>query len=186
MTAAAVAPSSIFRRKAGPWFIVEGVLLIILAILAAALPELAGVAGALVFGWILVLAGVFGLGSMFGERRHAHVIFSILSSLVALAAGLLIVWRPLIGVVTLAIFIGAYLLVDGFAMIGMAWDQRKRAARGWPWLMISGVIDVLLGLLVLAMGPRASLLLLGFIIAIDLGIAGIALITLGVHARRAT
>jgi uncharacterized membrane protein HdeD (DUF308 family) len=179
------ATSPIFRRRAGPWFIVEGVLLIVLALLAAALPEFAGVAGALVFGWVLVLAGVFGLASMFGERRHAHVAFGIVSGLVALAAGLLIVWRPLIGAVTLAIFIAAYLFIDGVASIGLAWDQRKRAARGWPWLMFSGVVDILLALLVLAMGPRASALLLGFIIAIDLGIAGIALVTLGFHARRA-
>jgi uncharacterized membrane protein HdeD (DUF308 family) len=184
MTAATVS-SPIFRRKAGPWFIVEGALLIVLALLAAALPEIAAVAGALVFGWILVLTGVFGLGSMFGERRHAHIVFSILSALVALAAGLLILWRPLIGAVTLGIFIGAYLLIDGVATIGLGWDQRKRGARGWPWLMFSGVVDILLALLVLAMGPRATVVLLGFIIAIDLGIAGIALITLGLHARRA-
>ena len=185
MTAISAASSPLFRRKAGPWFIVEGVLLVVLALLAAALPEIAGVAGALVFGWILLLAGLFGLGSLFGERGHAHLIWGVLSALVALAAGLLILWRPLVGVVTLAIFIGAYLLIDGVATIGLAWDQRKRSGRGWPWLMVSGVIDILLALLVLAMGPRASALLLGFIIAIDLGIAGIALITLGLHARRA-
>lgn len=176
---------AIVRRRAGPWFIVEGVLLIVLALLAAALPEIAGFAGALIFGWILVLAGVFGLGSVFGERRHVHLIFSIISALVALAAGALILWRPLIGAVTLAIFIGAYLLIDGVALIGLAWDQRRRQARGWPWLMVSGVIDVLLALLVLAMGPRTTVILLGFIIAVDLGVSGIALITLGVHARRA-
>ena len=85
---------------------------------------------------------------------------------------------------TLAIFIAAYLLVDGVALIGLAWDQRKRAARGWPWLMVSGVVDVVLAILVLAMGPLSSTVLLGFIIAIDLAIAGIALVTLGVHARR--
>jgi len=185
MTAAA-ATSPILRRRAGPWFIVEGVLLIVLAILAAALPEIAGVAGALVFGWILVMAGVFGLVSLFGERRHAHLVFSIISALAALAAGLLILWRPLIGTLTLAIFLAVYLLIDGIASIGLAWDQRRRAARGWPWLMVSGVVDILLALIVWAfMGPLESALLLGFVIAIDLGVAGIALITLGVHARRA-
>jgi uncharacterized membrane protein HdeD (DUF308 family) len=184
MTTAAAFPS--VRRSAAPWFIVEGVLLLILAVLAAALPGLAGVAGALVFGWVLVLAGVFGLGSVLGARRHAHLAFSIISALVALAVGLLIVWRPLIGAVTLAIFIAAYLLIDGVTLIGLAWDQRRRAARGWGWLMASGVVDVLLAIVVLAMGPLSSVVLLGFIIAIDLAVAGIALITLGLHARRAS
>jgi uncharacterized membrane protein HdeD (DUF308 family) len=173
------------RRSAAPWFIVEGALLIILGGLAAALPGVAGVAGALVFGWVLVLAGVFGLASVLGARGQAHMLFSAISALVALAVGLLIVWRPLIGAVTLAIFIGAYLLLDGFALIGLAWDQRRRHARGWPWLMVSGVVDLVLAILVLAMGPLSSVLLLGFIIAIDLALAGIALVTLGLHARRA-
>jgi uncharacterized membrane protein HdeD (DUF308 family) len=184
MTAAATPATPLLRRSAAPWFIVEGVLLIVLGGLAAALPAMAGVAGALVFGWVLVLAGVFGLGSVLGARRHAHLAFSIISALVALAVGLLILWQPLIGAVTLAIFIAAYLLVDGVALIGLAWDQRKRAARGWAWLMVSGVVDVLLAILVLALGPVSSAVLLGFIIAIDLAIAGLALITLGLHARR--
>jgi uncharacterized membrane protein HdeD (DUF308 family) len=174
------------RRSAAPWFIVEGVLLLILGALAAVLPGLAGVAGALVFGWVLILAGVFGLASVFGARHHAHMWLSVISGLVALLVGALIVWRPLVGAVTLAIFIAAYLLIDGVALIGLAMDQRKRAARGWPWLVVSGVIDLLLGLVILAMGPLSDSVLLGFIIAIDLAFAGIALITLGWHARRAT
>ena len=40
--------------------------------------------------------------------------------------------------------------------------------------MASGVVDVLLAILVLALGPISSAVLLGFIIAIDLAIAGIA------------
>jgi uncharacterized membrane protein HdeD (DUF308 family) len=186
MTAAITSPApTVIRRSAAPWFIVEGVLLIVLGGIAAALPALAGVAGALVFGWVLVLAGVFGLGSVLGARRHAHLAFGIVSALIALAVGALIVWRPLIGAVTLAIFIAAYLLLDGLALVGLAWDQRKRSARGWGWLMASGVVDILLAILVLALGPISSAVLLGFIIAIDLALAGIALVTLGWHARHA-
>ena len=46
MTTAATTTQAIRRGGAGPWFIVEGVLLIVLGGLAAALPGLAGVAGA--------------------------------------------------------------------------------------------------------------------------------------------
>jgi uncharacterized membrane protein HdeD (DUF308 family) len=180
-----VAATPLVRRSAAPWFIVEGALLLVLAALAAALPGLAGVTGALVFGVVLVLAGVFGLVSVLGARRHAHLALSLVSALVALTVGLLIIWRPLAGAITLAIFVAAYLLVDGLALIGLAWDQRRRDARGWPWLMVSGVVDMLLAVVILAMGPVASALLLGFIIAIDLALAGVALLTIGLNARRA-
>lgn len=182
MTAAA---APLPRRGAAPWFIVKGVLLILLGTLAAALPELAGVAGALVFGWVLVLAGLFGIISLFGSRSHAHPLLTAISALAALVAGGLILWRPLIGAVTLAIFIAAYLFVDGIALVGLGWDQRRRAARGWPWLIVAGVVNVLLALVILAMRPLGNVLLLGFFIAVDLIIAGIAMVTLGLHARRA-
>lgn len=182
---ASPAPALPHRRTAAPWFIVEGVLLIVLGVAAAALPGLAGVAGAIVFGWVLVLAGVFGLVTVLGSRHHAHLIFSIVSGVVALLVGLLIVWRPLIGAITLAIFIAAYLLIDGAALIGLALDQRKRGGRRWGWLLVAGVVDVILGLVILAMGPLGDSVLLGIIIALDLIVAGVAMVMLGLAARRA-
>jgi uncharacterized membrane protein HdeD (DUF308 family) len=173
------------RRAAAPWFVVEGVLLIVLGVLAAALPGLAGVAGALVFGWVLILVGLFGLVGIFGSRHHAHQVLGVVSALVALLVGALIIWSPLVGAITLALFIAAYLLIDGAALIGLGMDQRKRAARGWPWLIVSGVIDIVLALGILALGGRADATLLGFLIALDLIVAGIALAALGLHARRA-
>ena len=106
-------------------------------------------------------------------------------ALEAAPVGALIIWNPLIGAVTLAMFIAAYLLIDGFALVGLAWDQRRREGRGWAWLMVSGVVDVILAAVILAMGAGASAVLLGFIIAIDLLLAGVALVTIGLHARQA-
>jgi uncharacterized membrane protein HdeD (DUF308 family) len=173
------------RRLAAPWFIVEGLFLILLGVVAAALPGLAGVAGALVFGWVLILAGIFGLGSIFGSRPHAHLALGVVSALAALVIGGLIVWAPLVGAITLALFLAAYLLIDGATLIGLGMDQRKRAARGWPWLIVSGAVDIVLALVILALGAGADATLLGVLIAIDLIVAGIALVTLGLHARRA-
>jgi uncharacterized membrane protein HdeD (DUF308 family) len=186
MTATAPFPTHhATRYRVGPWFIAEGVLLIVLGVVAAALPAIAGVAAAVVFGWVLILAGLFGLTSLIGSRDHAHLLWSVVSGVVALVVGALIVWAPLVGAVTLALFIAAYLLIDGVALIGLGLDQRKRTARGWPWLIVSGVIDLVLALAILALGAGADATLLGFLIALDLIVAGIALAALGWHARRA-
>jgi len=173
------------RRRAAPWFMVEGGLLIVLGVVAATLPRVAGVAGAAVFGWVLILAGVFGLASVIGSRRHAHLAWSIVSGLVALAVGALIVWAPLAGAAGLAFLLALYLLVDGLALIALAWDQRKRAAQRWAWLMVSGVVDVVLAIAIVSLGPLSDSLLLGFVISLDLIVAGIALLTIGLAARHA-
>jgi uncharacterized membrane protein HdeD (DUF308 family) len=173
------------RARASPWFIGEGAVLVLLGVAAAALPLLAGLAGALVFGWVLIISGVMGFAMLIGSRDHTHAAFGAVSALVALVIGALILWRPLVGAIALAILLAAYLVIDGVALIGMGLDQRKRAARGWPWVVASGVIDILLGLFILALGPLAETTVLGFVIAIDLVVGGIALVALGLHARRA-
>lgn len=185
MTISSIQQSPADRRRAAPWFIVEGALLVVLGVVVAVLPAIAGVAAAAVFGWILILAGIFGIASVIGARHHAHLAWSIVSALIALAVGALIVWLPLIGAVTLALFIAAYLLLDGLALIGLAWDQRRRGGGRWPWVMISGVVDVLLAVLIAALGPLSDSVLLGYVIALDLIVAGIALAGLGLAARRA-
>jgi len=99
--------------------------------------------------------------------------------------GALIVWAPLVGAVTLTLFIAVYMLLDGLALAGIAWDQRKRGATRWGWLMVAAALDVLLAVLIVALGPLSDAVLLGFVIAIDLIVAGIALAAMGLAARKA-
>jgi uncharacterized membrane protein HdeD (DUF308 family) len=185
MTAAHFPVHQAPRHRVAPWFIAEGVLLIVLGLVAAVLPGLAGVAGAAVFGWVLILAGLFGVTSIIGWRDHANQLWSIASGFIAIFFGALIVWSPLIGAIALAWAIALYLLLDGVALVGIAWDQRKRGGARWAWLMISGVVDVLLAVLIAIMGPLSDAVLLGFVIAIDLIFAGVALAAMGLAARKA-
>jgi uncharacterized membrane protein HdeD (DUF308 family) len=171
-------------RKAGLWFIVEGVLLILLGVLAAALPAFAGLAAALTFGWVLVLCGILGFVGLIASRGHLHPVWSVVSALVAVIAGALVIWAPLAGVLSLALLIAAYLLVDAFASIALAFDQRRRAARGWGWMILSGLISLVLAGFIVFLRPVGDAVLVGFVVAIDLIIGGIALAGLGFAVRR--
>jgi uncharacterized membrane protein HdeD (DUF308 family) len=55
----------------------------------------------------------------------------------------------------------------------------------WIWVLLSGVITLLLGLLILAHWPVSSLYILGVFLGIDLIMAGAAWIGLGFGLRRA-
>ncbi|MBV9996206.1 MAG: DUF308 domain-containing protein [Caulobacteraceae bacterium] len=173
------------RRKAGLWFIVEGVVLILLGVLAAALPALAGIAAGIVFGWVLVASGVMGLVSLVASRGSAHPLWSALSALIALVAGVLVLWRPIAGVLSLALLIAFYLLLDAGAIFALALDQRRRTSRGWGWLILSAVAGIVLAGFIIFLRPLADAVLIGFIVAIDLILGGICLAALGLAARRA-
>jgi uncharacterized membrane protein HdeD (DUF308 family) len=84
----------------------------------------------------------------------------------------------------LALFVAAYLAADAMAMIGLGLDQRGRKAGGWWWLIVSAVVDVVLAAAILVLGPLGDMVLLGYIIAVDLVVAGIAMASLGFVARR--
>ncbi len=171
------------RRGASFWFVVEGVLLVVLGAAAAALPGWAGMAGALVFGWVLVLSGVFGVIALLGARLHTHVVWGAISAAIAILIGGLVLWRPMVGAIALALFVAAYLAADALAMLGLALDQRRRGARGWWWLLVSAVVDAFLAILILFVGPFGAVVLLGYVIAVDLVVGGFAMIALGWLAR---
>ncbi|MDB5483750.1 MAG: hypothetical protein JWO83_4803 [Caulobacteraceae bacterium] len=159
-----------------PWLTIEGVLLILLGIAALIMPLMAGLAATLVFAWILILTGMIGLISAFAGRAHAHLGWSLASAIIALLIGIILLVYPLVGAVALTAVIGAYLLLDGIALIGLALDHRKRGIRPWAWLLASGLIDVLLAALIFFMSAVGSAVLIGFIVGLSLIFAGVALL----------
>jgi uncharacterized membrane protein HdeD (DUF308 family) len=160
------------------WLTLEGGLLVLLGVLALISPLFAGLAVAVVFGWVLLMVGVLGLVAAFAGRAHAHRGWSIASAAAALIAGLILVFNPIVGAVGLTILLGAYLFVDGVTMIGFSFDQRKRGARAWTWTLAGGLLDLILAAVILPLGGAGSAVLVGVVIGLDLIVAGIALLVL--------
>lgn len=160
------------------WHTIEGVALIILGVVAILAPIFAAAALAITLGILLIVSGIFGLVSAVSGSRHAHVGWSLASSIIALVVGLILVFFPVVAAAALAILLGAYLLLDGIAMIGLALDHRKRADRAWGWLLAVGILDLVLAVLIFVMGAIGEASLIGFIIGLDLILAGAAMLAL--------
>jgi uncharacterized membrane protein HdeD (DUF308 family) len=158
------------------WLTIEGVLLILLGIAALVMPLMAGLAATLVFAWILILTGMIGLISAFAGRDHAHLGWSLASAIIALVIGAILLFYPLAGAVALTLIIGAYLFLDGIALIGLALDHRRRAISPWGWLLASGLIDLVLAAIILFMSAIGSAVFVGVIVGLSLIFAGIALL----------
>jgi uncharacterized membrane protein HdeD (DUF308 family) len=165
------------------WFAVEGAILILLGVVAFVLPVAAGLAAALVLGWILLLSGIVGLVALFATRGQAHAGWGLLSALIAVIAGLLLLFDPFAGAVSIALLIAAYLLIDGVALVLLGIDLRNRGSAGWVWVPLSGVVDWLLAGLIFAISPAGAPVLLGLLVGIDLVAAGFALLRLGAGRR---
>jgi uncharacterized membrane protein HdeD (DUF308 family) len=179
-------PSVAFPAKGvRGWLIFEGVLLIVLGVCAAALPLMAGLAVALVMGWVLVFSGLLGLVGLFGSRGHDHAVWRIVSAIVSIGAGGLVLWSPVVGVIGLAILIAVYLTLNAFTSFAMAFHHRGRAAKGWGWQVFSGIVGIVLAVFILLLNPRGDAVLIGFFIALDLIAGGLSLLGISAGIRRA-
>jgi len=158
------------------WLTIEGVLLILLGIAAVAMPLMAGIAAALVFAWILILTGLVGLISAFAGRAHSHLGWSLASAIIALVIGVILLVYPLAAAVALTIVIGAYLLLDGVTLVGLALDHRRRRTAAWGWLLVSGLIDIVLAAIIIFMNAFSSAMFVGIIVGLSLIFAGVALL----------
>jgi uncharacterized membrane protein HdeD (DUF308 family) len=125
-------------------------------------------------GALFVFEGVaYALNSGFDARvRRANVITGLLSVAVGIA---IIVW-PGPGLVAVAVFLGAWLIVVGTLSISGAFAAR-RLLPDWWLLLVTGLLEVALGVLALANpgATLAALVTVGGIWAVAVGVSRVVL-----------
>ncbi|TDX02390.1 HdeD family acid-resistance protein [Dinghuibacter silviterrae] len=86
----------------------------------------------------------------------------IIKGLALLAAGIFIFSRPLEGYIGLSIMFSVVILVSGFSQIFFATANTKHN-KGWGWTLVSGVLDVIIGIYLYAF-PLITMATLPFIL----------------------
>jgi uncharacterized membrane protein HdeD (DUF308 family) len=164
-------------------FLLEGILLIVLGSLAVLVPAIASVAATIVFGWILLLSGVVGLIATLRARHAPGFGWSLLSAIVGIAAGLVLLAMPVQGTLSLTAVLIAFLFLEGVASILYAFEHRKGSSGRWGWMLASGIVDLVLGTILLAGLPGTAVWALGLLIGINMIFGGWALVSMALHAR---
>ena len=164
-------------------FLTEGIVLIILGTLALLVPAVASVAATIVFGWILLLSGVVGLIATFRAQGSPGFTWSLISALLGIAAGIILLTMPVQGALSLTAVLIAFLLVEGVATVLFALEHRKGSSGRWSWVLASGVVDLALGIILLAGLPGTAVWALGLLIGINMIFGGWSLVSMALHAR---
>jgi len=166
-------------------FLCEGIALVILGLLALLAPVVASVAATVFFGWILLLSGIVGLIATLRARHAPGFVWSLLSALVGIVAGVLLLGWPVQGRLSLTAVLIAFLLLEGGVSIMYALEHRSALSNRWGWMLASGIVDVLLGLLLFIGLPGTALWALGLLVGINMLFGGWALILMALQARPA-
>lgn len=171
-------------RRFSIWTAIYGVLLIILGALAIVLPGIATLATSLFIGWLLLFAGIVGLIAVLTSGTSAPGFWwNLVTAVLYLLAGAVLLWNPVAGAVTLTIILAAYLLASGVLKLIAAFEYRNAIPRAWGWMLLSGIVDIILGALIVTGLPGTAVWVLGLLVGIDLLVSGVALLLASFHAR---
>jgi uncharacterized membrane protein HdeD (DUF308 family) len=164
--------------------ITTGVAMLVIGVLAILAPLASGIVFGMLLGALFIGAGIVELVDAVRVGTWQRGVLLGLAGLVALAAGVLYIARPVVGLLALTIVFLAYLVFVGAFRIVMA-VQLPRGSPGRFWMFASGVVAVVLAYLAIGQLPNVSTWLIGTYIGVSLIFAGVARISLARGFRKA-
>lgn len=163
------------------WSLALGILLLLAGFGAVLFPVLAAVAAALYVGWFALIAGGIAIAIAIKTRAEPHLGWRLLVGVVYLALGLLLVANPLAGAASLALLVGALLMVAGGVELVLAF--RVRPHKAWGWLLANGIVSIVLAILIAIGWPVESLVLIGYLVGFQIISCGVARVAVALSAR---
>jgi uncharacterized membrane protein HdeD (DUF308 family) len=167
------------------YFLVEGVVLVVLGATAIVIPALATIAVTIIVGWLVLVSGVVGLFTTFSMRTAPGFWWSLLSAVLGIVVGVLLLAAPLSGALSLTLLLVGFFIIEGAVSIMFAFDHKRELSGQWGWMLVSGVVDLVLAALVFAGLPSSAAWAIGLLVGINMVFGGCALIAMALHARKA-
>ena len=166
-------------------FLGEGVVMVLLGLLAIARPFLSSLAVEIFIGWLFFVGGALRTVALLRAKHLPGFRWSLLSAVLAIVAGLVLVSMPLQGMLSLTIVLAALFIVEGVSAIFAGLDYRHHSSN-WAWLLLSGIVDLGLAGLIWQGLPSIAAWAIGLLAGINLIFLGWALIMLALSAPRRT
>ena len=171
------------KKNAG-WLVALGVLTVLAGIGSISAPMVGGVSVTVFIGVALLIAGIARAVSAFHAGSFGQGAFAFLGGILTFLAGGILVTQPGVGLATLTLFLGVYLLLDGVSDAFVAF--RVRPESGWGWMFFHAAMGVLLGILLLRGWPLSGLWAIGTLVGVNLLFAGFSILSIGLGARSLT
>lgn len=147
------------------WFLILGVVLIVIGTIAIGSAELMTMVSVLLFGWLLIFAGLFEIIHGFARRAWGGFFINLMGGLLYGVTGLLMISHPGIAAITLTLLIALLFIVAGTFRIFVAFATPIHH-RGW--LILNGAISLILGFCIMDSWPVSGLWVIGLFLGIDM------------------
>lgn len=165
------------------WFIVLGIALIALGVIAWLNVGAVTIAGTIFIGATLLVGGAVQIIHAFMTKEWRGFVLSLFCGVLYLIGGLLIMNEPVQGALVLTLLAAAALIVSGVVRIVLALQHRTMPA--WSLVLLSGIVSIVVGCLLYASLPWSGLWVLGTLIAVELVVQGASWLYFGLALRTA-
>lgn len=169
------------QQQSGAWwlFLLQGIAAILLGLVVLTAPGATLLALMTFLGFYLLITGTLALVRIFVDRSTPWL-WSLLSGIVGILAGVFVLNHPLLAAVTVPTLL---IIILGFEALSMGVFEIIRGFQGGGvGAFILGVINALIGLLLLGR-PMVAALAVPFVFAMLLLIEGVGLLIWALRAR---
>jgi uncharacterized membrane protein HdeD (DUF308 family) len=170
-------------RRHWQLFLAQGVIMLILGILAVIWPGISTIAIDVYVGWLFLLSGIIGLFTMFLARNVQAFLWMLLTAALSLFVGVILLYHPAEGAVSLTLVLTAFFIVEGIFQIAGALAYRDVFPSQWGWMLVSGIADLILAALIIVGWPGTATWALGLIVGVNLITSGAAIVMVALAGR---
>ena len=164
-------------------FLLRGIFLVILALLAFLMPGVTFTTLILFLGAYLLVDGIFTTVAAINARKMVSTWgWWLVSGLAGIFIGIITFFNPFATGIALLYLVAFWIIVAGVAEIAIA-IRLRHEIKGEGWYIAAGVLTVIFGILIMA-NPAVGVITLTFLFGIYALIAGIVLISLGIRLRK--
>jgi uncharacterized membrane protein HdeD (DUF308 family) len=164
-------------------FLVQGVVMIVLGLLAVAAPVIATIAVDIYVGWLFLISGIVGLIAMFSAKNIPAFLWSLITAALSAAVGALLIWRPVEGALSLTLLLTAFFIVEGVFQAVTSLAYRHVMGSSWGWMLASGIADLALAAVIILSWPMSAVWALGLLVGINVLTSGWALVMAALGGR---
>jgi uncharacterized membrane protein HdeD (DUF308 family) len=164
-TARSTPPNRLTEPETANTFMFLGIALVVLGMVATVAAVLTTFGTVILFGALLVAAGISQAIHIFRAWGKERVLLHVLSSLAYLVAGGIMLFNPLLGAMGLTVTVGIFLVASGILRLVRGIRNRKEKSSGW--FLFGGILDLVMAGLIAYGWPVTALWVIGLFVGIS-------------------
>ena len=161
----------------------QGAIMVVLGLVAVVWPVTATIAVDIFAGWLFLISGGIGLVAIFSADNVPAFIWSLITAALSVVVGVLLIWRPIEGAVSLTFVLIAFFIAEGVFQIATSIAYRDVVSRSWGWMLVSGITDLVLAAIIIIGMPLSAGWALGLLVGINLVTSGWAIVMTALAGR---